>query len=59
MACRCIKCGNYCDCGEKYCDNCFIENCQTDTEKNMCAGGRFYGEKLEPKVENPVGYAEL
>ena len=47
MACRCEKCGNPAACGEKYCDNCFIENCQTDTEKNMYVGGRFYGEKLE------------
>jgi len=51
MACRCIKCGNYCDCGEEYCVNCVIENCQTDTEKNMCVGGWFYGEKLEKESE--------
>jgi len=50
--CKCIKCGKHCDCGEKYCDVCFLEDCcKTDGEKNLYIGGRFYGEKLLEKKE--------
>jgi len=47
MPCVCEKCGNkVCDCGEKYCDQCFIEECcKTETEKNMFLGGQFYRKK--------------
>jgi hypothetical protein len=48
MACKCEKCGKHCDCGEKYCDQCLInESRNDDASKNIKAGGRFYGEKLE------------
>lgn len=46
MACKCIECGKPTSCGEKYCDKCLVDKLQTDTEKNLYAGGRFYGEKL-------------
>ena len=58
MACKCEKCGMITTCGEKYCANCYIDEClKDDAAKNIYAGGRFYGEELEH--ENPVGNAEL
>jgi len=45
MACVCIKCGKHCDCGEKYCDQCVIDELRTPAEKNLYSGGRFYEEK--------------
>jgi len=42
MRCHCIKCGYPCDCGEEYCESCFIERLKTDAEKNLYLGGRFY-----------------
>ena len=44
--CRCIECDKPCDCGEKYCEQCEIQ--QEDAKRNLEAGGRFYGEKLLP-----------
>ena len=60
MACECENCGNptY-DCGERLCQQCFIDSLPDNTSKNIASGGRFYKEDLEPKVENPIGYAEL
>lgn len=48
MLCKCQAsgCENYCVCGEKYCDQCFLDACEDDTERNVYVGGRFYGEKL-------------
>jgi len=40
--CVCEKCGKPTSCGEKYCDQCFIDQLQTDAEKNIYSGGRFY-----------------
>ena len=52
MACRCIKCGRYCDCGEEYCKYHLIEESYKDNaSRNIDAGGRFYGEKLEKESE--------
>ena len=42
--CKCEKCGRPAACGEKYCEQCEIQ--QEDVRKNLDAGGRFYGEKL-------------
>jgi|GEM_PF-5293711 len=50
MACRCSKCGRPVVCGDRYCNECFLEECcKTDAEKNLFLGGRFYGEKPEKK----------
>ena len=48
MPCKCqVKgCENYCVCGEKYCDQCFLDICEDDEERNIYLGGRFYGEDL-------------
>ena len=47
MACKCAKCGMITTCGEKYCEQCFINEClKTDVEKNLASGGKFYGVKL-------------
>lgn len=52
MACKCEKCGLITTCGEKYCSNCFIDECiKEDTDKNLFAGGRFFGEKLERRPD--------
>ena len=34
MACKCEKCGKPCDCGEKYCEQCYLEECEKDEAKN-------------------------
>ena len=58
MACRCIKCGWPCACGEEYCEKHLMEmSCKDDVDRNIYAGGRFYGEKLER--DNPVGHVDL
>jgi len=44
--CRCINCGKPCDCGEEYCEQHLID--ESDAEKNLYVGGRFYGGKLLP-----------
>ncbi len=47
MPCICENCDGICNCGEKYCNQCFLEiECEDDTERNIYAGGRFYGESL-------------
>ena len=59
MSCKCAKCGRPCQCGEKYCDSCFLEECcKTDAEKNLYLGGHFYphitNNKKEPKLTKEV-----
>lgn len=49
--CRCEECGKPTACGEKYCDSCFIDKLETDAEKNLAVGGRFYGKKLLNKED--------
>ena len=49
MPCKCQApgCDNPCVCGEKYCDQCFLDIvCEDDVERNLFLGGRFYGENL-------------
>ena len=47
MPCVCEECGCACDCGEKYCGQCFLDiECEDDEERNLFSGGRFYGESL-------------
>ena len=48
MPCICEKCGRptY-DCNSRVCGRCLIEEGDDNTKKNLVAGGRFYGEKLE------------
>ena len=49
--CKCEKCGEPCACGERYCDQCFIDELQTDAEKNLYTGGRFYGEEWKSSLK--------
>ena len=42
MNCHCSKCGYPCECGEEYCEACFLESLHEDSEKNIYAGGKFY-----------------
>ncbi len=46
MSCTCEKCGKVCECGEKLCWYCFIEDCPDIPTKNLTSGGHFYGEHL-------------
>jgi len=45
--CKCIKCKRYCNCGEKYCEQCLIDEIRKEdiASKNLKAGGRFYGKE--------------
>jgi hypothetical protein len=48
MPCICETpgCGDICDCGERLCGECFVSTLEDDTERNLFAGGRFYGDSL-------------
>ena len=52
MACTCIKCGSWTTCGEKYCEQCMVEECfKTDVDKNLALRGRFYPSVQEDKCQ--------
>ncbi len=62
MPCICQnpKCENPCVCGERYCDQCFLEikdeeDWEDDTERDIYLGGRFSGISL--LKENKVAKA--
>jgi len=57
MACKCEKCGLITTCGERYCNQCLIDECfKTDTDKNIYSGGRFYGVELEKENDDKPRY---
>ena len=47
MSCRCEKCGFNCDCGERFCERCFLETLD-EPKKKIYLGGEF--------VENVQSY---
>lgn len=54
MPCVCEKCGRKCcDCGEKYCEQCLIDEIRKtkgdNASKNLEAGGRFHEKPKEGK----------
>ncbi len=46
MPCICENCGCSTLCGERLCSSCFLDTLDDPVEKNLYAGGRFYGESL-------------
>jgi hypothetical protein len=43
MSCVCEKCGKPAACGERFCDQCFIDETRNDeASKNLDKGGHFY-----------------
>lgn len=44
MSCKCEKCGKRCDCGERFCEEHFLETLD-EPGKNIYLGGRFHEKK--------------
>lgn len=44
MSCNCEKCGYKCDCGDRFCERCFVDTLD-EVGKNLYTRGRFYDKK--------------
>jgi len=40
--CKCEKCGRPAACGERLCDQCFLDSLEDEASKNLFSSGRFY-----------------